>query len=122
LTPNDSVLQTRLNDYYILAGQFDKAIARLEPIVLANPGDEYHSDILLNAYVNARMEDKALALFKKRLEREPRSAGLTARYAQALETFGQKSEAIKQWEKAAQLDPSNGFFVRRANDLKNATK
>ena len=117
-SPNDQVLQTRLTDYYMMAGQNDKAIARLEPIVQGNPADEYHSDILLNAYVNAGMEDKALALFKQRLAREPKSAGLTARYAQALETFGRKSDAIAEWEKAAQLDPSNGFFTRRENDLK----
>ena len=114
----DPVLQTRLTDYYILAGQYDKAIARLEPIVTENPNDEYHSDILLNAYVSANMEDKALALFKKRLDRDPKSPGLTARYAQALETFGRTNEAIKEWEKAAQFDPSNGFFARRAADLK----
>ncbi len=116
--PKDYVIATRLNDYYILGKQYDKAIARLEPIVTANPGDNYHSDILMNAYVQAGMEDKALAIFKQRLDREPKSPGLRARYAQALQDFGRFRESATEWEKAAQLDPKNDFFKNRAVEIR----
>lgn len=116
--PKDFVLSTRLNDYYILAGDYGKAIASLEPIVAAAPDDDYHSDILLNAYVRGGMEDKALALFKKRLAKEPNSPGLRARYAQALQDFGKRNEAVKEWDRAFQLDPNNQFFKRRADEVR----
>jgi len=116
--PKDYVISTRLTDYYILGKQFDKAIARLEPIVNANPDDNYHSDILLNAYIQAGMEAKAMAIFKKRLEKEGNSPGFRARYAQALQDFGRLAEAIKEWDKAYELDPSNAFFKNRADSLR----
>ena len=113
----DPAVQTRLIDYYILAGQPDKAIAKLEPLVEKSPGDRYNSDILMNAYVKAGMKDKALALFKKRVDADPGSPGLLGSYAQALEDFGLLNESLKEWQQAAKLDPTNRLFPMKAKEV-----
>jgi len=111
--PDDSVLNTRLKDYNMLAGNYDIVIKNLEPIVNANPDDAGNSDMLANAYVRAGKVDEAIALYKKKLEKDPNSAGLLGRYAQALADFGRLDEAAKEWNKASQSDPTNLFFKQK---------
>ncbi len=118
--PQDHGYKVRLIDYYVLAGEAPKAIAMLEPIVQQSPNDQYFGDILINAYVAAGMKDKALAMYQQRVNAEPNSAGLRGRYAQTLEGFGLLREALVQWKKAAEIDPSNPFFGKKAKEVTEA--
>jgi tetratricopeptide (TPR) repeat protein len=116
--PDDYILNTRLNDVYMIQGNYAEVIKRLEPIVKANPADVGHSDILARAYVGAGMQQEALALYQQKLAVDPNSPGLVGRYAQALTDFGKLDEAANQWDKAYQLDPRNSFFKQKADELK----
>ncbi|MCG8431056.1 MAG: hypothetical protein MJA29_07775 [Candidatus Omnitrophica bacterium] len=115
--PADAAARSRLTDYYLLAGRPDKIIPDLEARITANPGDKAAGDLLLRAYVQAKQKDKALALYKKRIKAAPSSPGLRGRYAQALEDLGMLSQSLREWEKAAELDPANAFFQRKAEDV-----
>lgn len=115
--PGDHSLKVRLIDAYSLSGQGAKAVVMLEPIVEKNPGDRYFSDLLLTAYIGSGMKDKALALYQQRVAAKPNSPGLRGRYAQTLQDFGLLKEALVQWKKAAELDPSNPFFVKKTTEV-----
>jgi predicted Zn-dependent protease len=113
----DYSLKIRLIDAYSLSGQGSKAVILLEPIVQQNPDDKYFSDLLLTAYVGSGMKDKALALYQQRVAAKPTSPGLRGRYAQTLQDFGLLKESLVQWKKAAELDPSNPFFIKRTTEV-----
>lgn len=115
--PNDAVISTRLIDCYMLQRNYDEVIKRLEPIVKGSVDDVMNSDTLALAYVGAGRTTEAINLYKKKIERDPASAGLRGRYAQALTNFAMHKEALEQWEKAYEIDPENSLFKRRIDEV-----
>ena len=63
--------------------------------------------------------DKALEFFKKNVENYPQSANAYDSYAEALLKKGDKKNAMLNYEKAFQLDPTNTAARDIANKLKN---
>lgn len=94
----------------MLDKNYDAVIAILEPKIVANPDDRASSDILVRAYVGAKKSDEAVALYNKKIAKEPNSPGLRGRYAQALSALGMLQESLAQWSAAFQLDPKNLLF------------
>jgi len=63
--------------------------------------------------------DKALEFFKKNVENYPKSANVYDSYAEALLAKGDKKNAMLNYEKAFQLDPTNTAAWDIVNQLKN---
>ena len=63
--------------------------------------------------------DKALEFFKKNIENYPQSANVYDSYAEALLAKGDKKNAIINYEKAFQLDPTNTAARDIVNKLKS---
>jgi len=63
--------------------------------------------------------DKALAFFKKNVENYPNSANVYDSYAEALLAKGDKKNAMLNYEKAFQMDPTNTAARDIANKLKS---
>ena len=63
--------------------------------------------------------DKALEFFKKNVENYPKSANVYDSYAEALLAKGDKKNAMLNYEKAFQLDPTNTAAGDIVNQLKN---
>ena len=63
--------------------------------------------------------DKALVFFKKNIENYPQSANAYDSYAEALLAKGDKKNAMINYEKAFQMDPTNTAARDIANKLKN---
>jgi len=115
--PNDGVIFTRLIDCYMLQRNYTEVIKKLEPIVKGSAEDVMNSDTLALAYVGAGRTAEAINLYKQKIERDPTSAGLRGRYAQALTNFGMNKEALEQWQEAYKLDPENSLFKRRIDEV-----
>ena len=64
--------------------------------------------------------DKALEFFKKNVENYPQSANVYDSYGEALLKKGDKKNAMLNYEKAFQLDPTNTAARDIANKLKNS--
>jgi len=62
--------------------------------------------------------DKALEFFKKNVQNYPQSANVYDSYAEALLAKGDKKNAMLNYEKAFQLDPTNTTARDIANKLK----
>ena len=63
--------------------------------------------------------DKALEFFKKNVENYPQSANVYDSYAEALLAKGDKKNAMINYEKAFQMDPTNTAARDIVNKLKN---
>ena len=63
--------------------------------------------------------DKALEFFKKNIENYPNSANVYDSYAEALLAKGDKKNAMINYEKAFQMDPTNTAARDIVNKLKN---
>ncbi len=111
--PNDSVMFRRLIDAYMQAKNYEAVIQKLVPL-----GDnETYSNTLANAYVGAGRSTEAVALYKKKIEKDSGSPGLRGRYAQALTDFNMLDDALKEWQKAFELDPRNLLFKQRVAEI-----
>ncbi len=108
---------TRLVDLYMSAGNFAQVIKELAPKVESNPQDAVDADILLSAYLGAKMKNEAISLFEKRIAAEPDSAVLCGKYAQALADFGMSKEAAQQWHNASELEPQNPYFKDKEEEI-----
>jgi tetratricopeptide (TPR) repeat protein len=63
--------------------------------------------------------DKALEFFRKNVENYPQSANVYDSYAEALLAKGDKKNAMINYEKAFQMDPTNTAARDIVNKLKN---
>ena len=63
--------------------------------------------------------DKALEFFNKNIENYPNSANVYDSYAEALLAKGDKKNAMINYEKAFQMDPTNTVARDIVNKLKN---
>jgi CubicO group peptidase (beta-lactamase class C family) len=100
----------------LLAGELDKAISSYREHKREFPDDPAVSESRFNnlgyRFLNQNSLAEALAVFRLNLDFYPASGNCWDSYAEALLAAGDKEEALRHYQKAYELDPSNGNAAR----------
>jgi len=96
---------------YLADGEFEQAMKMCREILERNPNDIAVSENYLNRLGYQMIEQKkyihALHTFELLIEFYPTSANAYDSYAEALALNGRTEEAIKNYEKALELNPGS---------------
>ena len=113
-----SVELSQLAAFYYLSGEKAKAQAALENSLIIN---EYGDALLIaiaNVFIQQEQAEAALFLLEKNTVKFP-SAGTYESYAEALMNNGKNKLALKNFQKALELDPENASAKQAIEKLKD---
>jgi tetratricopeptide (TPR) repeat protein len=103
---NLSIAKDLAFDYY-LQNQNKKALSTIQPFLDNNTADDQAYQIAGKIYVALEQMKEVDKMYKKAIKEFPQSGGLYDDYGEML--AGKNApEAIKQWEKGIEMDPSFG--------------
>lgn len=115
LEPNNLGIAKDLAYDYYLQRQNDKALAVLKPFLDKDNADDQTYQIAGTVYNALGQQKESEKLYKKAIKTFPESGPLYNEYGELLSSKGDIN-AIKQWEKGIEMDPSY------ANNYYNASK
>jgi tetratricopeptide (TPR) repeat protein len=107
----------------LLSGDVADAISMYREHKQSSPEDPDISENRFNRlgyqYLSQNRVDDALAVFELNTRLYPESGNCWDSYGEALAAAGRKEEALRQYQKALELDPSNGNAASWIEKLKS---
>lgn len=106
------------------AGNYDEAIAILQPITRSDPGQDLIWASLGEAQLNAKKYPEAIESYQKAIAIKPASGVYHSGLADAYARSGQTEKAVLEWATAAQDDPLNAgsYYFNEGAVLTNTGK
>ncbi len=104
-----------LASFYMTQGNAEEAERQIAQAPL--PPAARH-EMIANVYLNARLFDKADAHYREAIDLDPNIASIHIAYARCLEFQGKLSEAIREYAKGLDLDPSLETIRTRILELR----
>ncbi len=106
------------------AGDYDQAIAILQPATQANPNQDVIWANLGEAQLGAKKYPEAMDSYQKAIAIKPTSGIYHAGLADAYARSGQTDKAVQEWAIAAQNDPTNAasYYFNEGAVLTNTGK
>ncbi len=105
--PGSIILLSRLNFFYLAAGNAQKALDTCRIILDIYPRDFDALFISGSAMWRTHQYEKAASFFEKALEIEPENSVLRFRYANCLASLGRTEEALKLYQRLQQEFPED---------------
>lgn len=106
LNPDDSSIQARLARASRLAGKSEASLAALRRAAVISPGGFSQQEGYARGLIAGGREAEAYAQYRNILERWPRSIDALVNYGLLAQRLGHNDEAVDNWERAIDLDPS----------------
>ena len=106
LNPNDSAIQARLAKAETLAGKRDASLAAFERAASIRPESLLRQEAYARALIEAGRSAEAYAQYQKILGRWPRNVDALVNYGLLAQGQGHVEEAIDNWQRAIDVDPS----------------
>ncbi|HMG81812.1 MAG TPA: tetratricopeptide repeat protein [Ferruginibacter sp.] len=91
-------------DYY-MQKDYDKALATIKPVIDGKDADDQSYQIAGNIYIALNLTKDCEKLYRRGIEKFPESGALYNELGELLGSQGDQ-DAIKQWEKGIEIDPS----------------
>jgi tetratricopeptide (TPR) repeat protein len=88
-------------------GNYDQAIALLQPAAEQNPTQDLLWGYLGDAYRGAKKYPEAIDAYQKAVQLKPANGGYMSGMADAYAKSGQTDKAIQEYDAAAQAEPAN---------------
>ena len=88
-------------------GNYDQAIALLQPAAEQNPTQDLLWGYLGDAYRGAKKYPEAIDAYQKAIQLKPNNGGYMSGMADAYAKSGQTDKAVEQYNAAAQAEPAN---------------
>jgi tetratricopeptide (TPR) repeat protein len=106
------------------AGNYDQAIAILQPAAQANPNQDLLWANLGEAQLGAKKYADAVDSYQKAIALKPTSGPFHSGLADAYARSGQTEKAVQEWATAAQNDPANAgsYYFNEGAVLTNTGK
>ncbi len=106
------------------AGNYDQAIALLQPTAQANPNQDLLWANLGEAQLGAKKYTDAVDSYQKAIALKPTSGPYHSGLADAYARSGQTDKAVQEWATAAQNDPTNAgaYYFNEGAVLTNTGK
>jgi tetratricopeptide (TPR) repeat protein len=89
------------------AGNYDQAIALLQPAAEQNPTQDLLWGYLGDAYRGAKKYPEAIDAYNKAIQLKPANGGYMSGLADAYAKSGQTEKAVQEYNAAAQAEPAN---------------
>ncbi len=89
------------------AGNYDQAIALLQPAAEQNPTQDLLWGYLGDAYRGAKKYPEAIDAYNKALQLKPTNGGYMSGLADSYAKSGQTDKAVEEYNAAAQAEPAN---------------
>jgi tetratricopeptide (TPR) repeat protein len=89
------------------AGNYDQAIALLQPAAEQNPTQDLLWGYLGDAYRGAKKYPEAIEAYNKAIKIKPANGGYMSGMADAYAKSGQTDKAVQEYNAAAQAEPAN---------------
>ncbi len=89
------------------AGNYDQAIALLQPAAEQNPTQDLLWGYLGDAYRGAKKYPEAIDAYTKAVQLKPTNGGYMSGMADAYAKSGQTEKAVQEYNAAAQAEPAN---------------
>jgi hypothetical protein len=89
------------------AGNYDQAIALLQPVAEQNPTQDLLWGYLGDAYRGAKKYPEAIDAYGKAVQLKPTNGGYMSGMADAYAKSGQTDKAVQEYNAAAQAEPAN---------------
>ncbi len=89
------------------AGNYDQAIAMLQPAAEKNPQQDLLWGYLGDAYTGDKKYPEAVEAYNKAIALKPKNGGYLSGLANAYAKSGQNDKAVEQYNAAAQAEPAN---------------
>jgi len=106
------------------AGNYDQAIAQLQPAAEQNPKQDLVWAYLGDAYMDAKKYPEAADAYNKAVQLKPTNGGYISGLANAYSKSGQTDKAMEQYNAAAQAEPANAamYYFNEGAMFTNAQK
>ncbi|HEX4546089.1 MAG TPA: tetratricopeptide repeat protein, partial [Candidatus Acidoferrum sp.] len=106
LNPDDTSIQARLARASRLAGKGEASLAALQRAAAISPGGFSQQEAFAHGLIEAGRDAEAYAQYRRILERWPRNTAALVNYGLLAQRSGHNDEAIDNWERAIDIDPS----------------
>lgn len=106
------------------AGNYDQAIALLQPAAEQNPTQDLLWGYLGDAYRGAKKYPEAIDAYNKAIQLKPTNGGYMSGMADAYAKSGQTDKAVQEYNAAAQAEPANAatYFFNEGAVFTNTGK
>ncbi len=106
------------------AGNYDQAIALLQPAAEQNPTQDLLWGYLGDAYRGAKKYPEAIDAYNKAVQLKPTNGGYMSGMADAYAKSGQTDKAVQEYNAAAQAEPANAatYFFNEGAVFTNTGK
>jgi len=106
------------------AGNYDQAIALLQPAAEQNPTQDLLWGYLGDAYRGAKKYPEAIEAYQKAIQLKPGNGGYMSGMADAYAKSGQTDKAVQEYNAAAQAEPANAatYFFNEGAVFTNTGK
>ncbi len=106
------------------AGNYDQAIALLQPAAEQNPTQDLLWGYLGDAYRGAKKYPEAIDAYTKAVQLKPTNGGYMSGMADAYAKSGQTEKAVQEYNAAAQAEPANAatYFFNEGAVFTNTGK
>lgn len=106
------------------AGNYDQAIALLQPVAEQNPTQDLLWGYLGDAYRGAKKYPEAIDAYNKAVQLKPTNGGYMSGLADVYAKSGQTDKAVQEYNAAAQAEPANaaGYFFNEGAVFTNSGK
>jgi tetratricopeptide (TPR) repeat protein len=106
------------------AGNYDQAIALLQPAAEQNPTQDLLWGYLGDAYRGAKKYPEAIDAYQKAVQLKPANGGYMSGMADAYAKSGQTDKAVQEYNAAAQAEPANAatYFFNEGAVFTNTGK
>jgi tetratricopeptide (TPR) repeat protein len=116
--PRDTALRLKLANLLVDLDRKDESLPHFEYILAnADPADPDNREALLTANFFLENYEQALTVLKDMVVETPDDSMLYARMARCQHEMGQYGPALKDYEKALELDPKNPVALQGLADL-----
>ena len=106
------------------AGNYDQAIALLQPAAEQNPTEDLLWGYLGDAYKGAKKYPEAIDAYQKAIQLKPTSGGYLSGLADAYAKAGQVDKAVAEYDTAAKAEPANAatYYFNEGAVFTNSSK
>lgn len=119
--PKSSFIHTYIGMALMHSNQTEKALLQFELAQRLNPNAPLNSFMRIQALTNLDRNDEALDLLIELIKKHPKESSLHIHKGKLMKKLGKKEEALKDYNRALDLNPKDSNMVKSLTDKLNSS-